>query len=45
MFIYLNAHAFAYSDVAHICYTQISLFHGETDYWYFQGLIQSPTKP
>ena len=35
---------FRYSDAVD-SYTQISLFHRTRDWWYFQGLIQSPTKP
>ena len=35
---------FRYLDAAN-SYTQISLLHRTHDYWYFQGLIQSPAKP
>lgn len=37
--------AFGYSEFASTSYTGISPFHGETAYWYFQGLVQSPAKP
>ena len=34
--------ALTYSDVARKCYTQISLLHGQTSCWYFQGLARVP---